>query len=174
VNKVVLTVVSRVSVVLASALSLIVAYSAVEVFISGGTSVILLVPAVTAIFAQATVVMFSVIALFSTLKRMNWRSSIDLAKVFLLVLSLALCVWSLPCIYEKYVVACSRRVILPEFEFDYSLLLGGGLVGFGGLTLLVKQILQDLPKAASAFSKMLTEAGRKIACNKPSPIITEE
>lgn len=172
-NRILLALVSRVSVILTSTLSLIVAYSAVEVFITGSTSAILLVPAVAAVFAQILLFAWSILTLISLVRNSNDRNWLNLAKALLIGLSLALCIWSLPCLYEKYLAACARKVILPEFEYDYSLLIGGALMGLGGLLMIAKQAAQDLPAILKSSIELLSKLKDSLV-NAEGILISEE
>ncbi|RLE93593.1 MAG: hypothetical protein DRN04_06635 [Thermoprotei archaeon] len=165
--------VSRVSVILTSTLALITAYSAIEVFITGSTSAILLVPAVAAVFAQALLFTWSIITLVSLIKNSNGKNWLNLTKALLIGLSLALCTWSLPCLYEKYVAACTRKVILPEFEYDYSLLIGGALLGLGGVLMIAKQAAQDLPVILKSSISLLSKLKESLL-NSGEIVISEE
>jgi len=165
--------ISRASVILTSTLALITAYSAIEVFITGSTSAILLVPAVAAVFAQALLFTWSIITLVSLIKNSNGKNWLNLTKALLIGLSLALCTWSLPCLYEKYVAACTRKVILPEFEYDYSLLIGGALLGLGGVLMIAKQAAQDLPVILKSSISLLSKLKESLL-NSGEIVISEE
>lgn len=165
--------ISRVSVILTSTLALITAYSAIEVFITGSSSAILLVPAVAAVFAQALLFTWSIITLVSLIKNSNGKNWLNLTKALLIGLSLALCIWSLPCLYEKYVAACTRKVILPEFEYDYSLLIGGALLGLGGVLMIAKQAAQDLPVILKSSISLLSKLKESLL-NSGEIVISEE